>query len=84
MGAWASAFTLVAVISALLVGVTALWLLQSTMAERGRLANPDATDRAERLDELDSERHVARRMLRVLGPVAAVAIVVAVLLQVAS
>lgn len=60
--------------------ITGIWWLQSTAAERGRRANPDPTDRVERLEELESERQVAAKVVRIVAPMSAVAFVVVLLL----
>ena len=60
--------------------ITGIWWLQSTAAERGRRANPDSTDRAERLEELESERQVAAKVVRIVAPISAAAFGVVLLL----
>lgn len=75
---------LVATLLVLATGATTIWWLQSAVAERARRENPDDTDRAERLDELENNRRIAERVVRVIGPAAAVAVAAAVLVSVFS
>ncbi len=58
----------------LVLCITGIWWLQSTMAERGRRENPDAAGRAERVDELERERLLATKVVRIVAPATAVAL----------
>ena len=80
MSGAATVFAFLAVVFFMVMCITGIWWLQSTAAERGRRANPDATDRVERLDELEAERRMAAKVVRVVAPISAVAFVVAVVL----
>lgn len=64
----------IAVFLLLVLCITGIWWLQSTMAERARRANPDPDGRTERVDELESERLLATRVVRIVAPLAAVAL----------
>jgi hypothetical protein len=77
-------FVFLAVFSFLVLCVTAIWWLQSTVATRGRQANPDAAGSTGRLKELASEQRAAQRAVRVIAPVSAVAFLAALLASILS
>jgi len=74
----------IAVIAVMVLAMSGIWWLQSTAAERGRRANPDATDRAERIDELEANRSAATRVVRVVAPICAVTLGVVVIIALFS
>lgn len=69
-----TALIFVAVFLLLVLAITSIWWLQSTMAERARRANPDPSGRSERVDELEHERLLATKVIRIVAPVVAVAL----------
>jgi cytoskeletal protein RodZ len=84
MSSLTTALVFVAVMLFLVLGITVIWWLQTTTAERAREANPTATGRTDRLASLSSERRAARRVARVVAPIAGIAFVAAVLAAVLS
>ncbi len=74
------ALVFVAVVLFILLCMMGIWWVQSTAAERGRRANPDPTDRVQRLAELEANRTAATKVVRVIAPITAVAFVVVVIL----
>jgi hypothetical protein len=79
-----TALIFVAVILLLVLAMSGIWWLQSTMAERGRMANPDGTDRAQRMDELEANRQAATKVARIVAPVSAVALAIVVVIAIFS
>jgi hypothetical protein len=75
---------LIAVILLLVLAMSGIWWLQSTMAERGRMANPDSTDRAQRMGELEANRQAATKVARIVAPVSAVALAIVVVIAIFS
>lgn len=69
-----TALVFIGVFLLLVLCITGIWWLQSTMAERARRANPDASGRAERVEELEHERLLATKVVRIVAPAAAVAL----------
>lgn len=75
-----TALIFIAVFLLLVLSITGIWWLQSTMAARARRENPDATGRAERVDELEHEQLLATRVVRIVAPVVGVALAAVVVL----
>lgn len=82
MGSFTVTVVLVAVLLLLVLGATGLWWIQSSAAVSGRRANPDNTERDERLAELGNNQRAAERVIRVVAPAAAIAVVLAIVLAV--
>lgn len=78
------ALVFIAVVLFMLLCMMGIWWVQSTAAERGRRANPDGTDRSERMAELEANRTAATKVLRVIAPITALAFVVVVVLAVVA
>jgi hypothetical protein len=78
------ALLLIAVLLLLVLGATSIWLLQSAVAERARRANPDVTDRQQRLAELENNRRIAEKVVRVVAPASAVALAVVLVVAILS
>lgn len=74
----------IAVILVMVLGVVGIWWVQSTMAERGRLANPSNDERTERIAELEAQRQRATGVIRVVAPAAAVALAVVLVIAIMS
>jgi hypothetical protein len=72
-------FVFLAIFSFLVLCITGIWWLQSTVATRGRHANPDTAGSAERLGDLAAEQRAARRVVRVVAPISGVAFLLALL-----